>query len=162
MGVVSTSPPQTPNVWNPGPVRPSTNLSNLPAPSARPSFALAPSTTWEDQRRRLLRLRSEVDDLERILLLDPRSAFGPSAARTASELKMRLDALLVARGDRLEGGGGMDAMLGGGRRTCPPSYPGTWSISGDGRRHRRIRRIREAYLSCKRPTGPYLWDTFQT
>ena len=76
MGVVSTSPPQTPNVWNPGPVRPSTNLSNLPAPSARPSFALAPSTTWEDQRRRLLRLRSEVDDLERILLLDPRSAFG--------------------------------------------------------------------------------------
>ena len=102
------------------------------ATTARDPRAPSSSMTWEDPRRRLLRLRSEVDDLERILLLDDGDDDGPrrsaasggaddgtdgavsSSRAAASELKMRIDALIVARGGSPEGeGGGLDAMLRG-------------------------------------------------
>ncbi|KAL3812050.1 hypothetical protein ACHAXA_010022 [Cyclostephanos tholiformis] len=76
----------------------------------RPPASTNATTTWEDPRRRLFRLRSEVEELERSLLHDQDGAgvVDCSLAVAASELKSRLYALMRSSGAGEEG---LAAML---------------------------------------------------
>ncbi len=95
------------------------DVLNGAAPKQKTARNLASSLlTWEDPRRCLLRLRLEVDDLERALLAPPPTAASwtagtaAAAAMAAPELKSCLDALLVSHGRSPgNGGGGLDTML---------------------------------------------------
>ena len=57
------------------------------------SSSAANIATWEDPRRRLFRLRSEIEDLERSLLASDDGGGVDDLATMASDLKSRLDAL---------------------------------------------------------------------
>ncbi|KAL3777318.1 hypothetical protein ACHAW5_005954, partial [Stephanodiscus triporus] len=79
------------------------------ARARRPASAAPSSTTWEDPRRRLFRLRSEVEELEIALRVDGGDGEGAYSRAEASELRSRLDALLSPAGNA----GGLAAMLRG-------------------------------------------------
>lgn len=69
-------------------------INDVPSP-------MTSAVVWEDPRRRLFRLRAEIESLERAFAtekeenaIDKRNSTDEAAAVTASELKSRIDALL--------------------------------------------------------------------